>query len=658
MRATQTLALGLLAVFVMGAHHETGAAKPATEATRAANAALLESLPFSDQTDFELAKRGFIASIPEGKIADDAGRNVWDLSQFGFIDPDPNAAAPDTVNPSLWRMAKLLMNHGLFEVVKDNVWQVRGYDLSNMSIIRGETGWILVDPLLSAPTGKAALELVNEHLGERPVSAVIFTHSHIDHFGGIRGVVDEADVKAGKVRIIAGEEFMEYSVSENVIAGNVMGRRSAYMYGNLVPKGPQGMVGAGLGITLSTGVAGILGETDTIERTGQRLTVDGVEIEFLMAPESEAPVEILFYLPALKAICSAEDVTHVLHNLYTLRGARARDGLKWSKYLQEVLDLWGDEAEVMFASHHWPTWGNAEVRELVTKQRDLYRYIHDQTLRLANHGLTPREIAEEIELPPSLGQVWANRGYYGSVSHDVRAQYDLYLGFFDGNPSNLHRLPPIPAGENYLRYMGGADSVVRRAKADFERGEYRWVAEVLYHVVFADPEHEAARHLLADAYEQLGYQAESGPWRNFYLTGAMELREGVRKRAAFKTDSADIVRAMSVPTFFDYLGVRLNGPKAEGKTIALNFDFTDSGEKYALGVENAALHYTAGRLHDQPDATLTLTRSALNEIILGTATLDEEIAKGGIRVGGNRSALEEFVGLLDDFDFWFNLVTP
>ncbi len=633
-------------------------AKPATEATKAANAAVLEQLPFADHRDFENAGRGFIAAIEGGRILNSEGRPVWDMGQFSFIDPSPEAPAPDTVNPSLWRMMKLQMKHGLYEVLEGQIYQARGYDLSSMSIIRGKTGWILIDPLLSAETSAAVLNLVNKTLGRRPVTAVIFSHSHIDHYGGIRGVVDEADVKSGKVRIIAGEGFLESSVSENVIAGNVMSRRAAYMYGNLVPKGPRGMVGAGLGITTSTGTPGILPETDTITRTGQKLTVDGIEMEFLMAPDSEAPVEILAYFPAFRALMSAEDCTHVQHNLYTLRGARTRDGLKWSKYLQEISDLWGHKTDVMFASHHRPTWGNEEVRELLAKQRDLYRYIHDQTLRLANHGLTPREIAEQVALPPSLANTWANRGYYGSVSHNVRAQYDLYLGFFDGNPSNLHKLPPIEVGKRYVEFMGGADEVVRKARYYFDNGEYRWVAEVLNHVVFASSEHAAAKALLADTYEQLGYQAESGPWRNFYLTGARELRLGVKILPTPNTASPDTVRAMSIDTFFDFLGVRLNGPKAEGKQITLNFEFTDSDQKYALGVENAALHYSKGRLHARPDASLTLTRTALNDIILGVATLDEQIASRKVRVAGDRAAVDGFVSLLDNFELWFKIVTP
>ena len=636
----------------------TAEKKGATAATKAANDALLEELPFDDTKDFEDAQRGFIAAIEGGKITDDEGRAVWDLDEFAFIEATPEQPAPDTVNPSLWRMAKLLRNHGLFEVVQGHIYQVRGYDLSNMTIVSGRKGWILIDPLLSAETARAALDLVNTQLGKRPVTAVIHTHSHIDHYGGIRGVVDVEDVESGKVLVIAPEDFLDSSVSENVIAGNVMSRRAAYMYGNLVPKAPDGMVGTGLGITTSTGNPGIIPPNTTITRTGQELTVDGIRIEFLMAPGSEAPAEFLFYFPQFKALCSSEDVTHVLHNLYTLRGARYRDGLKWSKYLQEVLDMWGDEVEVMFASHHWPTWGNTEVNDLVAKQRDLYRYLHDETLRLANHGLTPVEIAEELELPRSLAQTWANRGYYGSVSHDVRSQYGLYLGWFDGNPSNLNRLPPVEAGKRYVKFMGGSDEVVTRAKKYFDKGEYRWVAEVLNHVVFAEPDHTAAKNLLADAYEQLGYQAESGPWRNFYLAGAKELRQGVKVLPTPNTASPDTVRAMSLDTFFDFLGVRLNGPKAAGETLTLNFKFTDTEEQYAVGVENATLHYSKGKQDPNAGVSLTLDRSALNQIILGEATLNEQVDAGKIRVNGDREVLSTFVSLLDSFQLWFNIVTP
>jgi alkyl sulfatase BDS1-like metallo-beta-lactamase superfamily hydrolase len=627
--------------------------KPATESTKAANAAVLKQLPFSDQTDFENAKKGFIAEIPGGVIKNDKGRAVWDITQFDFIEGD----APDTVNPSLWRQGDLITMPGLYKVT-DNIYQVRGYDLSNMSIIKGKTGWIIIDPLLSAETGKAALQLVNENLGERPVVAVIYTHSHIDHYGGVRGVVNEEDVKSGKVKIIAPEGFVESSVSENVIAGNVMSRRAAYMYGNLLPKNKKGMVGAGLGPTTSTGSPGLLIPTDIISKTGQKMTVDGIEMEFLFAPDSEAPAEMLFYFPQFKAIMAAEVVTHAFHNLYTLRGAKVRNGLLWSKYLNESIDLWGGDAEIIFASHHWPTWGNEEIVDYLKKQRDLYRYIHDQTLRLANEGYTPREIAEIVKLPDSLDTEFYNRGYYGTVSHNVRAQYQLYLGWFDGNPANLHKLPPVEAAKRYVEFMGGSDAVIANAKKSYNQGDYRWVTEVMNHVVFAEPANKAARELQADALEQLGYQAESGPWRNFYLTGAKELRDGVKVLPTPNTASPDTVRAMTIESFLDFLGVRLNGPKADGKDIKINFDFTDTGQQYALGVENSALHYTPNKKDPKADATIILTRPALNDIILGTSTVQDQIKDGSVKIEGNPEALNEFIALLDNFELWFNIVTP
>ena len=440
----------------------------ASNSTKKANQKLLQELPFDNTQDFKDADRGLIAQIPDGIIKNAKGDIVWNASQFSFIKGD----ASSTVNPSLWRNGSLISKHGLFEV-KDGLYQVRGYDLSNMSIIKGNTGWILIDPLISKETAEATLKLVNENLGQRKVSAVIFTHSHVDHYGGIRGVVNEADVKAGRVKVIAPAHFLEEAVSENVMAGNVMSRRATYMYGNLIPKDPKGMIGAGLGITTSSGEAGLMDPNVTVTKTGEKLTVDGIEIEFLMAPGSEAPSEMLFYFPKYKAICAAEDVNHTLHNLYTLRGAKYRNGLLWSKYIQEALDMWGDKADVSFGSHHWPTWGEENIKELYSKQRDAYRYIHDQTLRLANMGYGPKEIAEEVQLPESLAKTWANRGYYGSVYHDVRAQYGLYLGFFDGNPSQLHQLPPTEAGKRYVEFMGGASKIISKAKDYYDRGEYR-----------------------------------------------------------------------------------------------------------------------------------------------------------------------------------------
>jgi len=555
-------------------------------------------------------------------------------------------------------MGKLNMIHGLFEVT-DGIWQARGYDLSVMSIIRGDTGWILVDPFISAEVAKTVWDqLIVPKLGQRPVTAVIYTHSHVDHYGGVRGVVDEADVTAGKVKIIAPDKFTEAAVGENIIAGNAMSRRATYMYGNLIPKNATGQVDGGLGKTTSSGTTGLIVPTDHVMKTGQSITVDGVELKIIMAPESEAPAEFMFYLPKYKAFCSAEDATHTLHNLYTLRGAKVRDGLLWSKYLQETLDTFGADMQVVFASHHWPTWGNERVVAFIKAQRDMYRYLHDQTMRMANSGMTPREIGDAMRLPARLATNWACRSYYGSVYHDAVAQYNLRLGFFDGVPATLHQHQPTEAGKRYVRFMGGADNVLKQAQGSFAEGDYRWVAEVVNHVVFADPANTAARQLLADAYEQLGYQAESGPWRNFYLTGALELRRGVTKMAAPSTASPDTIRVMPLEMFLDYLGVRLNAGRAEGKTVDFNLELTDVSEVYTFGVENGAIHYSKDRKHPNPDAGIIVTRNALNDVMLGTATMENQIIAGKAKLTGDPQKLAQFVSWLDTFDFWFPISTP
>ncbi len=545
---------------------------------------------------------------------------------------------------------------GLFEVT-DGIYQVRNLDLSNMTIIEGTEGITIVDPLVSAETAKVGLELYRKHRGDKLVKAVIYTHSHVDHYGGVRGVVDEADVTSGKVKIYAPDGFLEAAVAENVMAGNAMSRRASYMYGNLLKPDPKGQVGAGLGTTTSAGTVTLIPPTDTITETGQKEMIDGLTYEFLMAPGSEAPSEMLWFIEEKKAISAAEDATHTLHNTYSLRGAKIREPLPWSKYLNQALTMWGDKAEVIFAQHHWPNWGNDKVKELLTKQRDLYRYINDETLRMVNQGMTMREIAEEFKLPDSLAKFWANRGYYGSVYHDVAATYVLYLGWFDGNPSTLHELPPVEASKKYVEFMGGADAVLEKAKKSFDQGDYRWVAEVTNHVVFADPNNQAAKDLTADALEQLGYQAESGPWRNFYLTGAQELRNGVAKLPTPNTASPDTVRAMSLDLFFDYLGVRLNADKAGDAKMTLNFDFGDQG-KYLLELENGVLNNTSGKQAEKADATVTLDRASLDGIMLGETTLDKAVADGKVKVTGDSAKLGQLVSMLDTFEFWFNIVTP
>lgn len=632
--------------------------KPPTKATREANAVYANQLAFNDTQDFQDASRGLIATLPDGVIPSSKGGAAWDLSQFAFIKGGPENNAPDSVNPSLWRNAKLNMNHGLFEVV-DGVWQVRGYDLSVMSIVRGDTGWIVIDPLMTADVSTVVWkQLVIPHLGDKPITHVIYTHSHADHYGGVRGIIDEADLKSGKVKIYAPANFTEAAVGENVIAGNAMSRRAAYMYGNLLPRGPAGVVDGGLGKTTSIGAITLIVPTDFATTTGQKLVLDGVEMTIIMAPESEAPSEFMFYIPKYKAFCAAEDATHTLHNLYTLRGAKVRDALLWSKYLQAAIDMFGSDMQVLFASHYWPTWGNERIIAFLKAQRDMYRYLHDQTMRLANTGYTPLEIAESVRLPDSLAKQWYCRSYYGTVFHDLVAQYNLRLGFFDGVPANLHRLPPVENGKHYVEFMGGAAAVLHKAQQSYDKGEYRWVAEVVNHVVFADPQNVAARHMLADAYEQMGYQAEAASWRNFYLTGAMELRNGVHKVPFGSSQSPDTIKAMPLEMFLDYQGVRLNAERAAGKTISFNFVMTDTNENYVVGVENSALHYSKGITSNSADATVTMTRSDLNDVMMGNTSMEKLVVGGKAKLTGDTKKLGEFVSWLDNFDFWFNIVTP
>ena len=627
----------------------------ATATTRQANNALYNKLPFADKTDFENAHKGFIAPLPQNMIKGEQGNVIWNPAKYDFV--KEGEKAPDTVNPSLWRQSQLINIGGLFKVT-DGVYQIRNLDLSNMTIIEGEKGITVIDPLLSAEPAKEALDLYYANRGKKPVVAVVITHSHVDHYGGLRGVVDEADVKSGKVKIYAPEGFMKEAVSENIMAGNAMSRRASYMYGNLLKPDAKGQVGAGLGTTTSAGTVTLIAPTNIIEKDGQKEVIDGLTYDFMLAPGSEAPSEMLWYIEEKKLIESAEDVTHTLHNTYSLRGAKIREPLPWSKYINQAIVRWGDKAEIIMAQHHWPTWGNDNVVNLLKSQRDLYRYINDQTLRMANEGLTRDEIAANFKLPNSLANTWANRGYYGSVSHDVKATYVLYLGWFDGNPATLDELPPEEAAKKFVDYMGGADAILSKAKTDFDQGNYRWVAQVVSKVVFADPNNQAARNLEADALEQLGYQAESGPWRNFYLTGAQELRNGVVKGPTPNTASPDTVRAMTPEMFFDYLAVHINGEKAADAKSVFNIDLGSDGGKYKLELENGVLNHTANAEAKDADATVTLNRDTLNKIILKEVTLKQAQDNGDIKVTGDAAKLDAMLGYMDKFEFWFNIVTP
>ncbi|WOR28004.1 alkyl/aryl-sulfatase [Citrobacter portucalensis] len=630
-------------------------AKDATAQTKSANDALYGQLPFTDKTDFMNAHKSFIAPLPSELIKGKQGNVVWDPQQYAFI--KEGEKAPDTVNPSLWRQSQLINIGGLFQVT-DGVYQIRNLDLSNMTIMEGKEGITVIDPLVSAETAKVGMDLYYKNRGKRPVVAVIYTHSHVDHYGGVRGVIDEADVKSGKVKVYAPAGFMKEAVSENIMAGNAMSRRASYMYGNLLKPDAKGQVGAGLGTTTSAGTVTLIEPTNYITHTGQKEVIDGLTYDFIMAPGSEAPSEMLWYVEEKGMIEAAEDVTHTLHNTYSLRGAKIRDPLAWSKYINDVIGRWGGKANIIIAQHHWPTWGNENVVKLMKSQRDMYRYINDQTLRMANQGLTRDEIAANFKLPSGLEKSWASRGYYGSVSHDVKATYVFYLGWFNGNPATLNELPPVDAAKKYVDYMGGADAIMQKAKTDYAQGNYRWVAQVTNNIVFADPSNREARNLEADALEQMGYQAESGPWRNFYLTGAQELRNGVVKGATPNTASPDTVKAMSPEMFFDYLAVHINGEKAANAQAVFNVDLGADGGKYKLELENGVLNHSADTQASNADASITLNRATLNKIILKEESLKQAEEKGDVQISGNHAKLDEFLGYLDSFDFWFNMVTP
>jgi alkyl sulfatase BDS1-like metallo-beta-lactamase superfamily hydrolase len=629
--------------------------EPATPATAAANAAWIQRLPFADRGDFEAATRGLVARPAGDAIAGPDGRPAWSFRAYDF---QREAPAPPSVNPSLWRQAQLNDIAGLFKVA-DRIYQVRGLDLSNMNILEGASGLVVMDPLITAETARAGLELYYANRPRRPVVGVIYTHNHVDHFGGVRGIVDAADVASGKVQVIAPAGFMEEAVSENVIAGNAMSRRAQYMYGALLPKGPLGQVDAGLGKTVPVGgTVTLLAPTRTIEHDGEKLVVDGIEIEFQLTPGTEAPAEMNLWFPQFRALCAAENATHTLHNILTLRGAPVRDARAWSQYLDATLARYGGQAEVLFAQHHWPTWGNAAVQEFLADQRDMYRYLHDQTLRLMNRGLRPLEIAEALQvLPPGLATKWYARDYYGSMSHNVRGVYQRYLGWYDGNPAHLNPLPQVETARRLVEAMGGADAVLARAREAFSKGEYRWVAQLVEQVVFADPQSSAARLLEAQALEQLGYQSENATWRNIYLMGAQELRNGQSRVPSGGTASPDIVRAIPLELFFDYMGVRLDAARAGAARFTIDWVFTDLGETHALSLRNQALSHRPGA-SARPDATIRLTRATLDAISLRQLTMADALQGGQVRIDGDPAAVQALFGMLETFEPNFAIVTP
>jgi alkyl sulfatase BDS1-like metallo-beta-lactamase superfamily hydrolase len=628
--------------------------KDASPSVVALQDVMLNALPFSDTRDFDDASRGFLGTLENAEITNPQGRVVWSLKPYGFL---ADEKAPATVNPSLWRQSRLNMNHGLFEVVP-GVYQIRGLDIANMTLIEGDSGVIVVDTLTSIEGARAAMELYFKHRGKRPVSAVIFTHTHTDHYGGACGVLDDEVLASGRVPIIAPNLFMEHAVSENIIAGPAMLRRAQYQFGPLLAKGPRGQVDCGLGKSMAAGSVKLLRPTDLIMQTGDKRIIDGVEFEFQMAPNSEAPAEMHFFIPRYKLLNLAENCTHNFHNLLPFRGADVRDALAWSGYLGEALQMWGGKAEAMCGQHHWPVWGTERIDTMIRQQRDLYKFAHDQTIRLMNHGLTATEIAEAIKLPASLEGAWHGRGYYGHIRHNVKAIYQKYLGWYDANPANLDPLPPVESGKKYVEYMGGADAILSRGRADFAKGEFRFVAQAASHLVFADPENQAARALLADTFEQLGYAAESATWRNAYLFGAQELRLGMPKASPRPPMPRETVAALRTGQLWDLLGIRLNGPKAEGKHIVLNWNFTDTGEMFILTLENSALTYVEGALAATADASFTLARVTFDEVIAKQTTFPEAIAAGKVKFTGNAMRFGELMGLMDEFPRMFEIVEP
>ncbi|MCH9637141.1 MAG: MBL fold metallo-hydrolase [Gammaproteobacteria bacterium] len=644
-----------LLFFTFSIHADELTPKAATQFTKTINQSFLDKLPFNNKKDFEDAKKNFIGNVPNFEIKDSDGRIIWSMKNYAFLLSAPQV--PSTVNPSLWRISKLNMNYGLYQV-KDNIYQVRGYDLSNMSIIEGNKGIIIIDPLITRQTAKAGLELYYQYRPKKPVVAVIYTHSHADHYGGVSGITTPEDVANGKVKIVAPQGFLEAAVSENVYAGNAMSRRATYMYGPLLPKSEKGQVGCALGTTSSLGDVTLIPPTDTITKTGEKRIIDGVEMIFQMAPNAEAPAEMIIYFPKQRALCTADVAIPTMHNLYTLRGAQVRDAVAWWKTLNTAIEMFGIQTDVVFGQHAWPKWGSTNIVNFLSKQRDLYKYIHDQTLHMMNQGYTMTEIANSLKLPKSLSDEWYNRGYYGSVSHNAKAVFQRYLGWYDSNPAHLNQLPPVEVGKLYVEFMRGEDAVIHKAREYYSKGQYRWVAEVMNHVVFANPSNKTARELEADAFEQLGYQTENATWRNEYLMGAYELRHGVPHVQTTETASADTLRAMPLEMYLDYMGIRLNSQKAEGKKIRINLNLIDKKQSYALEMENSVLIYTQNKKFKDADATLNLTRNIFDELTLKQKNVMQAISEGDIKLEGNKQKLDEFMSLFDTFAPMFNIITP
>lgn len=606
-------------------------------------------LPFEDVQDFEDAQRGFIARSAHTVVRNEQGDVVWDNDSYDFLHEEQ---APDTVHPSLWRVSRLNSIAGLFEVVP-GIYQVRGYDLSNLTVIESDTGIIVIDPLTTREPAAAALQLYREHRGDRAVKAVIYTHCHVDHFGGVLGVTSQQEVDSGAVKVIAPEGFTEHAIAENVFAGTAMARRAGYMYGAALNRGPAGAVGSGLGQAPSTGTVGLIVPTDFITHTGQTLTVDGVRMEFQLAPNTEAPAEMHIYFAQFSALCMAENATHTLHNLLTLRGAVVRDPHGWAGYLTESIELFADRSEVVFSPHHWPTWGAERIREFLSLQRDLYAYLHDQTLRLINQGHQGAEIAEMMQLPPALENAWHTRGYYGSVSHNVKAIYQRYMGWFDGNPARLWAHTPSNLATRYVEAIGGVDRTVELAQAAYDSGDYRWAATLLDHAVFVDPQNLAAKDLYAHTLTQMAYGIENATWRNFFLSGATEL-QGQSFGSPTSVESIDLLGKLTPAQIFDSLAIRVNGPKAWHQHLSIEVLFEDRDETYLLVLRNGVLIHRKRAARDKPADLRIAAQSALRLI----AFFAGDTSSAGITMTGDTGVLAKLIEVLDTPDPSFNIVLP
>ncbi|MFN3463116.1 MAG: alkyl/aryl-sulfatase [Terricaulis sp.] len=628
----------------------TAASAQVSDATRAANAAFAQTLPWADREDEDFANRGFIAGPDVASLRAPDGRVIWDFRAYDFLQGE----APETVNPSLWRHARLLTRAGLFRV-SDTVYQVRGFDVANMTVIKGDTGLIIIDPLTSSETARAALELVHRHIGQYPVRAIIYSHTHIDHFGGARGVIGVGQPPEQNVEVIAPEGFMEHAVTENVIAGNAMGRRAMYQFGSGLAPGPEGQMTSGIGTAVSAGTYTLIPPTRTITRTGETLTIDGVRIEFQLTPDTEAPTEMNFFFPDLGVLCIAENATATMHNILTPRGALVRDTKAWADYLTEALRLFGGRTEIMVGSHAWPRFGGDRVRDFIASHRDAYKYLHDQTVRLINAGYTDREIAEQVRLPDSLAARWFNHGYYGTMMHNSRAVYQRYMGWYDANPANLNPLPPEEEGARFVRAMGGADRVLAEGQRAFDEGDYRWAARVLNHLVFAAPDNIAARQLLARTHRQMAYQAESAIWRNIYLVGARELEQGTLDRPP-AVMSTDLIAATPTSYILDLLAVRLNPERLGDRRYAFNLVFPERNERFAVTINNGVLvHERDQTVEGAP--TITSPRAVFLQA-MATQSMARAVLSGQIRIRGNRRSLEGLGDVFDNPDPNFPIVTP